>query len=189
VSEDFDLAGVERMLERTPAPEPVPETFAAAARRAALDERVVAAREPRRWRWPSWWRIAAPAAALGAAAAAAVAIAISTHGGGFSPQYSVSLSGPHGATAVVDFGYAKNGVRQMVMHVKGLPPAGAGHYYEMWFKPAPGAENVSAVTFDTPAGGDSTTIRAVIPAGMHWRSCWVMRETSAGQGVSRVLTT
>jgi hypothetical protein len=187
VNDEFDLGRVERMLERTPAPEAVPETFAAAARREALRAPVVAARAPRRWQVPAWWRIASTAAAFGAAVAVAVTIAISSHGGGFASQYSVSLSGPHGATAVVDFGYAKDGVRQMVMHIDGLPPAGAGHYYEMWFR-TNGAENVSAVTFDTASAG-SATIRAVIPAGMHWRSCWVMREANGGEGVARVLST
>jgi anti-sigma-K factor RskA len=187
VSEEFDLARVERMLERTPAPESVPETFAATARREALSRADVVAKAPRQWTWPAWWRIGGAAVALGAAAAVAITLAISTHGG-FSPQYSVSLSGPHGATAVVDFGYAKNGVREMVMHIKGLPPAGPGHYYEMWFKPAPGTENVSAITFDTPRDG-GTTIHAVIPAGMHWKSCWVMLEANGGQSLARVLST
>lgn len=188
MTEGFDLGRVERMLERAPAPEAVPETLAARARREALEPPVVNAKTPRSWHWPAWWRMASAAAALGAAAAVAVTLAISTHGGGFSAQYSVSLSGPHGATAVVDISYPKDGVRQMVMHIKGLPPAGAGHYYEMWFKPAPGVENVSAVAFDTASGG-TTTIHAVIPAGMHWRSCWVMRETITGQPVGRVLST
>jgi anti-sigma-K factor RskA len=188
VTEDFDLGRVERMLERTPPPEAVPERLAARARREALDPPVVAAKARRHWQWPAWWRMASAAAALGAAAAVAVTLAISTHGGGFSAQYSVSLSGPRGATAVVDISYPKDGVRQMVMHIKGLPPAGSGHYYEMWFKPAAGAENVSAVTFDTASAG-SATIHAVIPAGMRWRSCWVMRETNAGQAVGRVLST
>ncbi len=188
MSEDMDIERVERMLARTPAPEAVPASFAAAARREALGRSVVSARAQRRWQWPAWWRMASAAAALGAAAAAAVTLAIATHGGGFSTQYSVSLSGPHGATALVDFGYPKDGVRTMVLHINGLPPAGAGHYYEMWFKTS-GADNVSAVTFDTPTGGDSTTIHAVIPAGMHWHSCWVTLETVRGQGVARVLST
>jgi Anti-sigma-K factor rskA, C-terminal len=188
VNDDLDLGRVERMLERTPAPEPVPETFASLARREALGERVVAARRPRPRRLPVRWRMASAAAAFGAMVAAAVAIAVSAHGGGFSTQYSLSLSGPHGATAVVDFGYAKDGVRPMVLHVHGLGPAGAGRYYEMWFKMG-GAENVSAVTFDTGSGGE-TTIRAVIPAHMHWRSCWVTLEAMNGKTApQRVLTT
>jgi hypothetical protein len=189
VSDEFDLTRVERMLERTPAPEAVPETFAATARREALGGPVVEARAARRWQWPAWWRMASAAVALGAAVAVAVTIAVSSHGGGLQTQYSVSLSGPHGATAVVDFSYPKDGVRQMVMHIKGLPPAGRGHYYEMWFRPSPGAENVSAVTFDTATDGGSTTIKAVIPAQMHWRSCWVMLENMRGQDVARVLST
>lgn len=187
MTEDFDLSRVERMLERTPAPETVPERLAATARREALDEPVVRAAATRRWRWPAWWRMASAAAALGAAVAVGVTIAVSSHGGGFATERSISLSGPHGATAVVDFGFAKDGVRPMVVHIKGLPHAGPGHYYEMWFKTG-GIDNVSAVTFDTASGGKAT-IRAVIPASMRWRSCWVTLENQSGTGVARVLTT
>jgi uncharacterized protein YbjQ (UPF0145 family) len=187
VTEDFDLGRVERMLERTPAPEAVPATLAATARREALGETVVRASATPRWRWPAWWRMASAAAALGAAAAVAVTIAVSSHGGGFATQREISLSGPHGATAVVDFGFAKDGVRPMVVHINGLPPAGSGRYYEMWFKTG-GVENVSVVTFDMSPGG-RTTLRAVIPASMHWRDCWVTLETQSGSGVTRVLTT
>jgi hypothetical protein len=188
MTEDFDLSRVERILERTPAPEAVPESLAAKARREALSDPVVVARPPRRWHLPVWWRVASTAAAFGAAVAVAVTIAVSSHGGGFQTQFSLPLSGPNGATAVVDFGPVKDGVRPMLVHVNGLRPAGRGHYYEMWFKTG-GVENVSAVTFDTASGGQAT-IRAVIPAGMHWRGCWVMREAIGGTGPrTRVLST
>jgi hypothetical protein len=179
VSDDSDLERVERMLQRTPAPEFVPATAAAVARRAALGEAAPVIRAPRVWRWPAWWRVASVSAAFGAALAVAVVLAVGGRGGGFATQYALSLSGPHGATAEVDFGHASNGVRQMVVHVHGLPPAGAGRYYEMWFRTG-GNDNVSAVTFDTAAGGEAT-FKAVIPAGMSWRNCWVMRETIGGK--------
>jgi Anti-sigma-K factor rskA len=177
MSDDAELERVEQMLLRTPAPEFVPATAAAAARRAALSEPAHVTRAPRRWRMPAWWRIATPAAALGAAVAVAAVLFVGGNGGGFNTQFSLALSGPHGATAVVDFGHASNGVRPMVVHLHGLPPAGAGHYYEMWFRTA-GSENVSAVTFDT-AGGRST-FKAVIPAKMTWHDCWVTREAIRG---------
>lgn len=183
MSDDADLERVERMLQRTPAPEFVPATAAAAARRAALGgESVVSSRAPRTWRWPAWWRVASASAALGAAAAVAavvVVLAVGGRGGGFATEHSLSLSGRNGATAQVDLGHAKNGVRTMVVRIHGLPPAGAGHYYEMWFRSS-GNEDVSAVTFDTAAGGQ-TTFKAVISARMTWRNCWVTREAISGK--------
>ena len=193
MSDDFDLERVERMLRRTPAPESVPAGAAAAARRAALSEPTAPStpsrtvtRAPRSWRLPVWWRVASTAAAFGAAVVVAVVIAIGGHGGP-ATQFSVSLSGPHGASAEVDFGHPANGLRQMVVHVQGLPPAGAGHYYEMWFR-TPGNENVSAVTFNTADAG-RTTFRAVIPAGMTWHHCWVTREAVGGADRSAMVLT
>jgi len=187
MSYDAELERVEQMLRRTPAPEFVPATAAAAARRAALAEPVHVTRAPRRWRLPVWWRIAAPAAAFGAAVAVGAVLLIGGRGG-FSPEHTLSLSGPQGATAQVDFGHAANGVRTMVVHVHGLRPAGAGRYYEMWFRTR-GNENVSAVTFDTAANGGAT-FKAVIPAKMTWHNCWVTREAMSGRsGSTKVLST
>jgi Anti-sigma-K factor rskA, C-terminal len=187
MSEDVDLERVERMLRRTPAPTTVPEGFEDAARKAALGEppaitqgRAHAPLRARR-RPPPWWRMAAAVAALGAAAAAAVALAIGSHGGGFTTQYTLSLTGQAGARAAVDLGPASGGVRQMQISVHGLRPAGPGHYYEMWFRS--GGENVSAITFDTAANG-SANFRAVIPAGMSWRDCWITRETTGSDAAS-----
>jgi hypothetical protein len=178
VSDDPEFGHVERMLRRTPAPEALPASLEPAARRAALGEPPSVARAPRAWRWPAWWRVASAAAVLGAAVAVAVVLAVGSRGGGFDTQYKLSLSGPHGATAVVDFGYTSHGVRPMIVRVHGLPPAGKAHYYEMWFRTG-GDNNVSAVTFDTAVGGQAT-FRAVIPAGMSWRSCWVTLEAVSG---------
>jgi hypothetical protein len=181
----MDIERVERMLARTPAPEPVPAMAAAAAHRAVFGEPdAVVTRSTRQWRWPASWRIASAAAAFGAAVAVAIVLAVGGRGG-FSTQNSIALSGPHGATAEVDFGHISNGVRPMLVHIKGLHPAGTGRYYQMWFRT--GGEKVSAVTFDTAAGG-TATFRAVIPAGMHWHNCWVTLETASGHG-TRVLYT
>jgi Anti-sigma-K factor rskA len=178
LSDDADFGHVERMLRRAPAPEFLPATLEPSARRAALGDAPSVTRAPRSWRWPAWWRVASAAAVLGAAVAVAVVLTVSGRGGGFQTQYAVTLSGPHGATAVVDFGYASHGVRPMMVHVHGLPPAGAAHYYTMWFRTG-GHANVSVVTFDTAAGGQ-TAFRAVIPAGMTWHHCWVTLEADAG---------
>lgn len=188
MTDETELGFVERMLQRTPAPETVPAALGQVARGAALGAPPAVTRAPRRRRMPAWWRVAAPAAAFGAAVAAAVAIVIGGTGGGFATQLSLSLQGPNGAAANVDFGKSAKGVRQMVVHVSGLPQAAKGHYYEMWFRTG-GHDNVSAVTFNTSAGGDAT-FRAVIPAGMSWRSCWVTREKIGGpESGTTVLTT
>jgi hypothetical protein len=188
MSDDAELERVEQMLRRTPAPEFVPATAAAGARRAALGEPAHVTRAPRRWRMPAWWRVAAPAAALGAAVAVAAVLLVGGRGGGFSPQFTLSMSGPQGATADVGFGHAANGVRPMVVHIHGLRPAGAGRYYEMWFRTGAN-ENVSAVTFDTTASGGAT-FTAVIPAKMRWRDCWVTREAMRGDSKpAKVLVT
>jgi anti-sigma-K factor RskA len=179
VSDDMDLERVERMLQRTPAPEFVPAIAAAAARRAALGEPRAATRAARTWRWPAGWRMASAAAAFGAAVAVAVTLAIGGRGGGLATQYSLSLSGPNGATAQVALSPAKNGVRTMVVHINGLPPAGAGHYYQMWFRTGAN-ENVSAVTFDTTASG-RTAFKGVVSARMTWHTCWVTREAIRGE--------
>jgi hypothetical protein len=183
-----ELDHVERMLQRTPPPETVPAAAAIAARNAALGApahvvRVAAAR-----RWKTWWQVASVAAALGAAAAAALVLAITSAGGGFATQFSVALHGPQGAAAEVDFARPHNGLREMRITTKGVPPATAGEYYEMWFR-TPNGENVSAVTFNTAEAGKST-FTAVIPAGMKWHRCWITREdASGGSPRQMVLTT
>ncbi len=186
MSDDAEIERVEQMLKRTPAPEFVPAAAAAAARRAALGEPAHVTRAPRRWRLPVWWRVAAPAAAFGAAVAIGAVLLIGARGG-FSPEHTLSLSGPQGATAQVEFGHAANGVRTMVVHVHGLRPAGIGRYYEMWFRTR-GNENISAVTFDTAASG-GVTFTAVIPAKMTWHNCWVTREAMGGGRSAKVLST
>lgn len=187
MSDEPELERVERMLRRAPAPEAVPPAAAMAARNAALGPPAQVIRVSRTRHWPAWWRVASGAAVFGAAAAAALVIAFSNGGGGFATQFSVALHGHKGATAEVDFGRPNDGVRQMRVTTQGLPPAGAGHYYEMWFR-TPGGENVSAVTFNTSDGGKST-FKAVIPAGMTWHSCWVTREAVDGTDLPQMILT
>ena len=192
MSDEAELQRVERMLQRTPAPEAVPAAAAMAARNAALAEPAPTAqviRVSRSPRWTGWWRVATGAAALGAAAAAALVLALSSGGGSgtFATQFSVDLHGPKGATAEVDFSRPQDGLRQMRVTTRGLPPAGAGQYYEMWFR-TPGGENVSAVTFNT-ADADKATFTAVIPAGMTWHRCWVTREAVNGGSTPQMILT
>lgn len=187
MNNDAELERVERMLSRTPRPDPVPAGLESVARAAALGEPpargpVIPSRPAhprRRLRMPDWWRVASASAALGAAATAAVAIAIGGSGGGFTAERSLALSGPAGAHGTVELAAPSHGVRAMEISVHDLRPAGRGHYYEMWFRT--GGDTVSAITFDTAAGG-SATVHAVIPASMSWRSCWVTRETIGHEG-------
>jgi hypothetical protein len=188
VSDEAELQRVERMLQRTPAPEAVPAAAAMAARNAALAEPAQVIRVSRSRRWTGSWRIASGAAALGAAAAAALVLALSSGGSGsgaFATQFSVDLHGPQGATAEVDFSRPNDGLRQMRVTTKGLPPAGAGQYYEMWFR-TPSGEKVSAATFNT-ADANHSSFTSVIPAGMTWDHCWVTRETVNGGSVPQMI--
>jgi hypothetical protein len=76
----------------------------------------------------------------------------------------------------------------MRVTTRGLAPAAAGEYYEMWFR-TPSGENVSAITFNTANAGKSS-FTAVIPAGMTWHRCWVTREDVHGSaGRQMILTT
>jgi len=189
VSDEADLQRVERMLQRTPAPEAVPAAAAMAARNAALSEPAQVIRVSRTHRFSGWWRVASGAAALGAAAAAALVLALTSGGGsgGFATQFSVDLHGPQGAAAEVDFSRPNDGLRQMRVTTTGLPPAGAGQYYEMWFR-TPSGEKVSAVTFNT-AGANRSSFTAVIPAGMTWHRCWVTREATSGDSAQQMILT
>ena len=192
MSDEAELQRIERMLRRTPAPEAVPAAAAMAARNAALAEPAQVIRVSRNRRWSGWWGVASGAAALGAAAAAALVLALTGGGGGgsgaFATQFSVDLHGPQGATAEVDFSRPNDGLRQMRVTTQGLRPAGAGQYYEMWFR-TPSGEKVSAVTFNT-AGANRSSFTAVIPAGMTWHRCWVTREaTNGGSPPQMILTT
>ncbi|HKV68282.1 MAG TPA: anti-sigma factor, partial [Gaiellales bacterium] len=89
--------------------------------------------------------------------------------------------------AEVDFSRPSDGLRQMRVTTTGLPPAGAGQYYEMWFR-TPSGEKVSAVTFNT-ADGNRSSFTAVIPAGMTWHRCWVTREATNGGSVPQMILT
>jgi len=115
---------------------------------------------------------------MAAAAAAALVIGVGGNGSPFDAQQTLALAGPAGASATVDFGFADQGTRPMLVEVHNLRPAGPGWYYEMWFNVS--GEKVSAVTFNTSSSGDAT-VRTAISAGMHWGACWVTKE-KAGAG-------
>jgi hypothetical protein len=123
-------------------------------------------------------RLVPAIAVMAAAAAATFVIGV---GGKTTPwpvASTVVLHGAGSASAIVDFGKPSGGTRPIVMHVRGLAPAPAGHYYEMWARIS--TENVSLVTFNTGRDG-TATINAALPAGMSWRSCWITLERLGGR--------
>jgi hypothetical protein len=182
-----DIDRVEQLLRSAPAPTAVPTGLIDVAREAALGgvERrtVVAVGRPRvpRLRFA---RFAAGVAVMAAAAAAALVIGVGGRGPSFDSQSTLSLAGPAGAAATVDFGSSDQGTRPMLLKIHDLRPAPAGSYYEMWFNV--GGDKVSAVTFNTSASGRAT-VRTAISSDMHWGTCWVTMEKVGGGDDGRVV--
>jgi hypothetical protein len=182
-----DMDRLEQLLRSAPAPAAVPPGLIDVAREAALggSERrtVVAVSRPRvpRLRLA---RFSAGVAVMAAAAAAALIIGVGGRGPSFDSQGTLSLAGPAGAAATVDFGSATQGTRPMLLKIHDLRPAPSGSYYEMWFNV--GGDKVSAVTFNTSASGRAT-VRTAISSNMHWGSCWVTLEKVGGGDDGRVV--
>jgi Anti-sigma-K factor rskA, C-terminal len=182
-----DMDRLEQLLRSAPAPAAVPSGLIDVAREAALggpDRRtVVAVSRPRvpRLRLA---RFSAGVAVMAAAAAAALIIGVGGRGPSFDSQGTLSLAGPAGAAATVDFGSATQGTRPMLLKIHDLRPAPSGSYYEMWFNV--GGDKVSAVTFNTSASGRAT-VRTAISSNMHWGSCWVTLEKVGGGDDGRVV--
>jgi hypothetical protein len=182
-----DMDRLEQLLRSAPAPAAVPSGLIDVAREAALGgpERrtVVAVSRPRvpRLRLA---RFSAGVAVMAAAAAAALIIGVGGRGPSFDSQGTLSLAGPAGAAATVDFGSATQGTRPMLLKIHDLRPAPSGSYYEMWFNV--GGDKVSAVTFNTSASGRAT-VRTAISSNMHWGSCWVTLEKVGGGDDGRVV--
>ena len=172
-----DLERIERMLREAPAPVDVPDGLEAVARRAALGDRPAPVRAVRsRPRWP-FGRLLPAAAVMAAAAAATLLIGVGGRTPPFAVSSSLAMTGPAGASATVDFGPAGGGTRPILLHVRGLAPAPAGRYYEMWMRV--GTDAVSVATFNTGTSG-TATVRASLAGGMSWRSCWVTLERVGG---------
>lgn len=183
-----DMDRVEQLLRSAPAPATVPPGLIDVAREAALGgpERrtVVAVSRPRIVPRLRLARFSAGVAVMAAAAAAALIIGVGGRGPSFDSQGTLSLAGPAGAAATVDFGSATQGTRPMLLKIHDLRPAPSGSYYEMWFNV--GGEKVSAVTFNTSASGRAT-VRTAISSNMHWGSCWVTLEKVGGGDDGRVV--
>jgi hypothetical protein len=182
-----DMDRIEQLLRSAPVPAAVPPGLIDVAREAALGgpERrtVVAVSRPRVPR-VRLARFSAGVAVMAAAAAAALIIGVGGRAPSFDSQGTLSLAGPAGAAATVDFGSATQGTRPMLLKIHDLRPAPSGSYYEMWFNV--GGDKVSAVTFNTSASGRAT-VRTAISSNMHWGSCWVTLEKVGGGDDGRVV--
>jgi hypothetical protein len=125
-------------------------------------------------------RLVLAAAVLTASAAAALVIGVG--GNGFHVDRSVNLQGAGrvaSASAVVDIGSSGGGpVRDVQVHVNGLPPAPRGGYYELWMQDG-SSEPTGLVAFDT-SGTGSVVANTTIPKDMPWTKCWVTLERADG---------
>jgi hypothetical protein len=125
-------------------------------------------------------RLVLAAAVLTASAAAALVIGVG--GSGFHVDRSVNLQGAGrvaSASAVVDIGSSGGGpVRDVQVHVNGLPPAPRGGYYELWMQDG-SSEPTGLVAFDT-SGAGSVVANTTIPKDMPWTKCWVTLERADG---------
>jgi Anti-sigma-K factor rskA len=122
-------------------------------------------------------RLVLAAAVLTASAAAALVIGVG--GSGFHVDRSVHLQGAvASASAVVDVGSSVGPVRDVQVHVNGLPPAPKGGYYELWMQDG-SSEPTGLVAFDT-SGTGSVVANTTIPKDMPWTKCWVTLERADG---------
>ncbi len=181
MSDERDIPAVEAMLRSAGPPAQVPPHLHAAAREAALgggSPDVVQLPSGRRVRWRVA-RLALVAAVLSLSTVAALVIGVG--GDQMAVEHTVHMSGPAGASAVVDFGHVNGAVRPLRITVTGLTSAPDGHYYQMWL--SKGNETMAVAVFDTDSGG-AAQLTAAMPADMGWDRCWVTLEDPAPNGAS-----
>jgi hypothetical protein len=185
VTGEPEFEGVERLLRSVPPPVDVPADAADAARAAALERRP--AREavvhsPRRSRVRAR-RILPAAIVLVAAAVASLIIGVGGRSPGTHVQQTVTLVSARSdaASGSLSLASPSGAMRPVVLSVKGLPPAPAGHYYEMWMG-RKGAEAVGMIVFQTNGSG-KVTVRSEVPSGITWTRCWVTLEDANEGGL------
>jgi Anti-sigma-K factor rskA, C-terminal len=180
VTGEPDFESVDRLLRSVPAPLDVPADAAGAARAAALQQRpargAVVGR-PRRSRLRSR-RLLPAAVVLVAAVAASLVIGVGGRSPGTDLQQTVALVSARSdaASGSVALGSPNGSMRAVVLTVKDLPPAPAGHYYEMWMGGKnDGTGGVGMLVFQTNNSG-KVTVRSEVPSGITWTRCWVTLE-------------
>ena len=176
MSDERYISEIEDRLREAGAPPTPPDHLHGIARAEALGQAdVVDIRSAVR---PSSrvGRLVLAAAVLTASAAAALVIGVG--GSGFHVDRSLNLHGPASASAVVDIGTSSGPVRDVQMHVSGLPPAPEGGYYELWMQDG-SSEPTGLVAFDT-SGTGRVVADTTIPKDMPWTKCWVTLERADG---------
>jgi hypothetical protein len=122
-------------------------------------------------------RLARPALALVVIAASTIAALVIGVGGNQTPiTHTVNMSAASGANASVDFLEADGAVRPVVVKISNLPPAGDGHYYQLWM--SENGENMPVAAFNTDSDG-SVTAKSTMPADMGWDRCWITLDSTA----------
>jgi anti-sigma-K factor RskA len=183
MSDERHISEIEELLREIGPPPTPPEHLHAVARDAALSGGEVIALAPRVRPRGRAGRLVLAAAVLTASAAAALVIGVG--GNAAQIERTIHMQGvgsASAATAQVDF--ASSGgrpVREMVLHVDGLPPAPTNGYYELWMQHGNG-DPVGLLAFDTPQSGH-VVIHSSMPSGLSWTKCWVTVERPNGTDV------
>jgi Anti-sigma-K factor rskA len=180
MSDERDLTGVEDLLRSVPVPSEVPARYESMARAAALEGTQipeVVQRERVSSRRPRWFALGA---ALAGVAAVVLVVGLLVTRSSNDVQQTITLQGTPAfasSSGTVDLGAPDGAMRPAVMTIKGLPPAPAGEYYEMWF--SSGSDSVGMMAFNTESDG-TVTVHSAIPSGMGWKRCWVSLEREQG---------
>jgi Anti-sigma-K factor rskA, C-terminal len=180
VTGEPEFEGVERLLRSVPPPIDVPADAADAARAAALQRapsRDAVVHRPRRSRVRAG-RLLPAAIVLVAAAVASLVIGVGGRSTGTHLQLTVPLVSARSdaASGSLSLGVPSGAMRAVVLTVKGLPPAPAGHYYEMWMGGKKMGGGVGMLIFNTNGSG-RITVHSEVPSGIGWARCWVSLET------------
>jgi Anti-sigma-K factor rskA len=179
VTGEPEFEGVERLLRSVSPPVDVPGDAADAARAAALERRSsreAVVHSPRRSRLRAG-RLLPAAIVLVAAAVASLVIGVGGRSTGTHFQQTVALVSARrdAASGSVAMGAPTGSMRAVVLTVKGLPPAPAGHYYEMWMGGNSVGSGVGLLVFNTNGSG-RVTVHSEVPSGITWTRCWVTLE-------------
>ena len=177
MSDERYISEIEDRLREAGAPPTPPDHLHGIARAEALGQAdVVDIRSAVR---PSsrFGRLVLAAAVLTASAAAALVIGVG--GSGFHVDRSINLQGASHRPAPSSTSARPAGpVRDVQMHVHGLPPAPKGGYYELWMQDG-SSDPTGLVAFDT-SGTGGVVADTTIPKDMPWTKCWVTLERADG---------
>lgn len=176
---DSDFEGVERLLRSVSPPVDVPAGAADSARAAALERRPsreAVMQSSRRSRFGPR-RLMSAAIVLVVAAAVSLVIGVGGRSTGTHAQQTVALVSARSdaASGSVSLGAPSGAMRAVVLTVKGLPPAPAGQYYEMWMAGKSEGSGVGMLVFNTNGSG-RITVHSEVPTGIAWTRCWVSLE-------------